>query len=197
MKQLGSQWINFHEIWYLYIFPKSVEKPQVSKSDENIKYFTWRPLHMYDVFRWTLIRMRNISDIFVDKIKIHILCSIIFSENRVVYKIIWKSTMKPDRTQMTIIWRMPFACWTAKTSDTHSESVIHFHCNNGCFSSNCYVKLIFPVLFIMCDIIKERVDKFWLFIMPYYSQIRHIKTIAERKLQDMPSTDFLIWLHFT
>jgi hypothetical protein len=36
MKHLGSLWTNFHEIWYLRIFRKSVEKIQVSlKSDKN------------------------------------------------------------------------------------------------------------------------------------------------------------------
>jgi hypothetical protein len=76
------------------------------------------------ISRWFLLRMRNISDKSIDKIKTRILCSIIFSENRVVCKIMCKSIVEPDRTQMTIIWRMPFACWTAKTPDTHSENVI-------------------------------------------------------------------------
>jgi hypothetical protein len=36
MEQLGSHWTDFHEIWYLYIFRKSVEKIQVLlKSDKN------------------------------------------------------------------------------------------------------------------------------------------------------------------
>jgi hypothetical protein len=49
MEQLGSHSKNFHEIWYLNIFPKSVEKIQVSlKSDNNNRYFTWRPMYIYD-----------------------------------------------------------------------------------------------------------------------------------------------------
>jgi len=36
MEQLGSHWEEFHEIWYLRIFRKSVENIQVSlKSDKN------------------------------------------------------------------------------------------------------------------------------------------------------------------
>lgn len=81
----------------------------------------------------------------------------------------WKSVVEPDRIQMTTAWRMPFACWTAKTSDTHSEGVILFHGNKGCFSPHFYVIHILLVLFILCDITKERVDKFCLFIMSYYS----------------------------
>jgi hypothetical protein len=36
MKQLGSHWMDFHEIWYLSIFRKSVKKIEVSLlSDKN------------------------------------------------------------------------------------------------------------------------------------------------------------------
>jgi len=41
----------------------------------------------------------------VDKIKTHILCSIIFFLNRAFYEIMWKNTGEPDRPQTTI-WRM-------------------------------------------------------------------------------------------
>jgi hypothetical protein len=41
MEQLGSHWTDFHEILYLRIFRKYVEKIQVSlKSDKNNGYFT-------------------------------------------------------------------------------------------------------------------------------------------------------------
>jgi hypothetical protein len=41
MEQLGSQSMDFHEIWYLSIFQKSVEKIKVwLKSDKNNGYFT-------------------------------------------------------------------------------------------------------------------------------------------------------------
>jgi len=35
----------------------------------------------------------------------------------------WKNIVEPGRPQMTI-WRMRFACWVTKTTDTHSEYVI-------------------------------------------------------------------------
>jgi len=39
-EKLGSHWTDFHEILYLSIFPKFVEKIQVSlRSDQNILYF--------------------------------------------------------------------------------------------------------------------------------------------------------------
>ena len=49
MEQLISHWTDFHEIWYLRINRKSVEKIQVSlKSDENNRYFTWRPIYIFN-----------------------------------------------------------------------------------------------------------------------------------------------------
>ena len=41
MEQLGSHWTDFHEIWYMGIFLKSVEKIQYTlKSDKNNRCFT-------------------------------------------------------------------------------------------------------------------------------------------------------------
>jgi hypothetical protein len=48
-EQLGSHWTDFHEIWYLNIFEKSVQKIEVLlKSDKNDWHFTWTPTHIYD-----------------------------------------------------------------------------------------------------------------------------------------------------
>ena len=48
MEQLGSQRMDFHEIFYLRIFRKSVEKIQVQlKSDKNNGQFIWK--HMCTV----------------------------------------------------------------------------------------------------------------------------------------------------
>jgi len=47
VEQFGSHWTNFHEIWYLGVFRKSVEKIQMSfKSDQNNRYFTWGPSYI-------------------------------------------------------------------------------------------------------------------------------------------------------
>jgi hypothetical protein len=49
MKQLSSHWTDYHEIWYLCIFRKSVEKIQTSlKSDNNNGYLTWRSIYIFD-----------------------------------------------------------------------------------------------------------------------------------------------------
>jgi len=48
MEQLGSHRKDFHEIWYLVIFRKSVENIQIPlKSDKNDKYPTWIPMYSY------------------------------------------------------------------------------------------------------------------------------------------------------
>ena len=63
MKQLGSHWRDFHDIWYLTIFRKSVQKTQVSlQADRNNEYFTWSPMYIYDIFRWILLKMKTVSD---------------------------------------------------------------------------------------------------------------------------------------
>ena len=48
--------------------------------------------------------MRTAAHKVVEKITTHILCSVTFSENRVVYEIKWENIVEPERTQMTL-WR--------------------------------------------------------------------------------------------
>ena len=57
-----------------------------------------------------------------------------FFKNRAFYEIVWNKMVEPDRPQMTK-WRMSFAFWIPKATNTHSEYVILkllFHYNNGC-----------------------------------------------------------------
>jgi hypothetical protein len=50
MEQLGAHWRYFHEILYMSVFRKSVEKIQSSlKSDENNEYFTWSSMCTYGI----------------------------------------------------------------------------------------------------------------------------------------------------
>ena len=49
MEELGSHWVDFHEILYLHVFRKSAQKIQISlKADKNNEYFTRRPRHLFD-----------------------------------------------------------------------------------------------------------------------------------------------------
>jgi len=75
------------------------------------------------ISRSVLIRMRNVSDRFMEKIKTRILCFILFFKNRAVYEIMWKNMLQPDRPQVKI-WRLRFACWMFKATDTLSAYII-------------------------------------------------------------------------
>ena len=49
IKQLCIHWKDFHEIWYLFVFRKSVENFQVSLiSDKNAGHFTLRTMYIFD-----------------------------------------------------------------------------------------------------------------------------------------------------
>jgi hypothetical protein len=72
------------------------------------------------ISRSFLLRMSNISDKVIAKIKTHILCLVTFSENRAVYDIMWKNFVQPVRPRMTI-WRMRIACWKPKATNTHTH----------------------------------------------------------------------------
>jgi len=66
--------------------------------------------------------------------------NIIIFENLTVHEIMWKSTVEPDRTPMTI-WRMRIACLIPKSANTHSEhvSLLLFNCNGGYTNApHCY-----------------------------------------------------------
>ena len=81
MKQLGSQWTDFDEIWCLTVFRKSVEKTEVSlKPDKNkcvlymITYVhLWQYLAVFFI-EWEMFQVK-----VVEKIKTHILYSVTFS----------------------------------------------------------------------------------------------------------------------
>jgi len=58
MEQRASHWIDLHEIWYLSIFRKSVEKIQVAlKSDKNEDQYKF-----FIISHSVLLRMENVSD---------------------------------------------------------------------------------------------------------------------------------------
>jgi hypothetical protein len=60
---------------------------------------------------------------FVEKVKIHIICSTIFYRKSCP---LWDNR---DRPQMTV-WHTRFACWITKVTDTHSRM-----CNTHCVST--------------------------------------------------------------
>ena len=66
--------------------------------------------------------MRNISDKFIGKIKIHVMFNTFFF-NSAFYEIMWKKIVEPGRPQMKT-WRMCISRWVPKAANTHSEYVM-------------------------------------------------------------------------
>jgi uncharacterized membrane protein len=71
----------------------------------------------------------------VEKIKTHILCSVYSPSprNRVVYEIMWKNVVEPNRSQMTI-WRVRIACFSTATmvARTRLSVMLYVHCLSFC-----------------------------------------------------------------
>jgi len=61
----------------------------------------------------------------IEKIKIHIIYSIIFFRKRVFYEIMWKKcgTIR-QATDENKLRRTRIACWITKARNTHSECII-------------------------------------------------------------------------
>jgi hypothetical protein len=127
MEQLGSHWKDFHEILYLRIFRKSVEKIQVSiKSHKNSLYFTWRPIYIfYQISLNSSENDKHFRKTLWRKLR-HILYSVNSPpphENPAVYDIIWKNTVECGRPQKTI-WRMRIARWIPMATNRQTGCVI-------------------------------------------------------------------------
>ena len=74
----------------------------------------------------------------VQKIKIHILFSATFSENRAVYEIMSKNVVQRKRPQMAKLRRV--ACWISKATRALAHASIREHthteiCKTYCFST--------------------------------------------------------------
>jgi len=74
---VASSWVFYlrDEIWYLSIFWNSVKIQVLLKYGKNNRYFTQRPIYIYDdltefVLDWGMFQTK-----FVGKIKTHVLCS--------------------------------------------------------------------------------------------------------------------------
>jgi hypothetical protein len=118
IEYLRCHWRDFHEIGYLYIFWKSVDKIQVSlKSDNNNGYFTWRPIYIFLYLARFFLKWEMFQTKFADKIKTRILRSVTPPTNRAVNDIMWKNTVDPGSPLMSTASSIP------KAKHTHSEYV--------------------------------------------------------------------------
>jgi hypothetical protein len=69
---------------------------------------------------WSFLGIEIFHTKLVEKIKTHILYSLIFSETHTIYEIMWSNMVERGRPPKTI-WRMRIACYITKARDTHSE----------------------------------------------------------------------------
>jgi len=118
MKKLGSHWTDFHQILYSSAYRRTTRIIISITSTLHEDQYTFLLIS-----RSILLRIRNVSDKFVEKIKTHILCSITGFRNFAFYEIMWKIFAEPARPQTTI-WRLRVAYWIPEATDAHSEYVI-------------------------------------------------------------------------
>jgi hypothetical protein len=69
------------------------------KSDNNNGYFKRIPTYILTISRSVLLRMRNVSDKFEEKINTRILCRVtFFFENPAVYEVMWENSKAGEAT---------------------------------------------------------------------------------------------------
>ena len=131
MEQLGSQWTDFHEIWYLSIFSK-----KLSRKFE----FYWKIARITGTLhedvctylitsRSVILRMINVSGRRFKKKSKHAFYVRwpfpFFSEKKILR--LWDNVVKystdGQAADGNITWRMRFACRITKVTNTHLEYV--------------------------------------------------------------------------
>jgi hypothetical protein len=102
------------------------------------------------ISRWILLRTRNISNKHCrEDQNTHFIFNKFFEKSCHLWDNVEKYGTARQATADNIIWRMRFACWITKATDTHSECLILFlfHGKN-CYKNapHSYVKLTLYVL---------------------------------------------------
>jgi hypothetical protein len=121
MEYLSSHWTNFHEIWNLRIFRQFVTKTQVLLNLTKITCTLHGQQFSFLITpRSYILRIKNVLDKFVDKIKTYFYAQFFFPENHAIYEIMWKNILVPVRPQVKI-WHMRITCWITRAKDSHSE----------------------------------------------------------------------------
>jgi len=102
---------------YIHIY--DINSPRVNEDLLRIMDTLHIGQYTYLIISRSFLRtMRNISGIIIEKFKTHILRLVFL--NRVIYEIMWKNVVEPDRPQITI-WRMPISRWVPKATNTLSD----------------------------------------------------------------------------
>jgi hypothetical protein len=104
MERLVSHWTDCREICYLNNFRKFVEKFNFYENLTRITGTSLEDLFIFMIIsRWIILKMRNFSDKFVEKIKTHfIFYKLFFFGNRAVCEMTLKNILVLGGPQMTI-----------------------------------------------------------------------------------------------
>ena len=137
-----------------------------------------------DLYKFSslVLKMYNVSDRFVEKIKTHVfMYSNFFFENRAVYEIMWKNMVEPDRPQVTV-WRMLFARWILNILNILRICNIYcfFHWNNDCTNAPwCYVPGTLRVLLLRLLLHKPFRN------LHLYPPVLHFEVLCKRCLKGL------------
>ena len=124
IEQIDSHWTNFHEIWYLGISRKSMQKFEYSlNSDKNNGYFTWKPMYIFNnILLNTSYNEKFCRQNLWRKSKHTFYPQKLCSKIRAVYVILWKDMVQPGMPQMAIR-RVHISYWITNITGTSSECV--------------------------------------------------------------------------
>ena len=127
-EQMDTQWMDFHEIWYLKIFFENVYRK--FKFDLYLRRITSTlhedPCKLLVTWRWILLRMRNISDEICrenqnTRVRFH---NFVPRKSCHLLENVWKTWSKQTDHEDNIIRCMTFACCITKGTNTHSECLL-------------------------------------------------------------------------
>ena len=71
------------------------------------------------------LELKMLETRFVEKLEIHILCSITSFRELCCFNIMWENIVERGRPHLTI-WRMRIAYWIPRVTNTHSGCVMLF-----------------------------------------------------------------------
>jgi hypothetical protein len=126
MEQLSSHWTDFHEIWYLGIFRKPVEKIQVSlKLEAKITGTLNEDQYTLSIVSHSfLLRMKNIRTNVLEKLETQFHFFKLWR--------LWANVEKCCRPGQATDGNMAHAHWML---DVQGHKCIHRVCNTHCFST--------------------------------------------------------------
>ena len=131
MEQLGSHWMDFHEILYMGILKKCVKKTQVWLKSVKISGTLQDEVCIFiRISHRNVHRIRHISN--VEKIKTPILCPIHFLHK--LYHL--RDNVENYGTARwakddNVVQHLHVACWTTEDTQTQNKVILLFHCNSG------------------------------------------------------------------